>query len=346
MNDKVSKLLNWYYKQSYSFPWRDHYTPYRTWISEIMLQQSQVNVVVPYYLRWMKQFPSLNDLLKSNIDDLLFLWQGLGYYNRVKNIFKTAHIIQNKYNGFIPSDYKQLIALKGIGDYTASAILTIGFNIKSIPIDGNIKRVMSRLYELDLSNMKIDKLKQYTNNYISDIEPRHSVQALMDLGREVCIPKSPKCIICPLNGVCLSYRNQTTTIYPIRAQAKTIPTYLVVVGLIYKKNKFLITKRLQDKFLGGLWELPGGKIKNNESEITCLNREIKEELDIQINIKEKIGVIDHQYSHFKVHIMLYKCSYKAGIPKPLASDKIEWITHKQINKFAFPRGTHKLFELL
>ena len=346
MNIEITKLLKWYHQQSYSFPWRDHYSPYKTWISEIMLQQSQVKVVAPYYIRWMKQFPSLRDLLKSNIDDLLFLWQGLGYYNRVKNIFKTAHIIQEEYQGVFPKDYNQLIALKGIGDYTASAILTIGFNIKAIPIDGNIKRVMSRLYELDLLNIKTDKLKKYASTYISDIEPRHSVQALMDLGREICTPKSPKCNLCPLSKQCLSYGNQTTSIYPMRFKSKAIPRYTVVVGLIYKNNKFLISKRLNNKFLGGLWELPGGKIKKNESEITCLKREIKEELDITINIKEKIGSINHQYSHFKVHLILYKCIYKAGIPKPLASNQIEWIMYKQINEFAFPRGTHKLFELL
>ena len=346
MNNKITILLNWYHKQAYSFPWRNHYTPYTTWISEIMLQQSQVNVVIPYYILWMKKFPCLADLLQSNIDDLLFLWQGLGYYNRVKNIFQTAHIIQDQYNGSLPNDYNQLLALKGIGDYTASAILAIGFNIKSTPIDGNIKRVISRLYELDLSSIKVAEIKKYTSNYISDTEPRYSVQALMDLGREICTPKTPKCTTCPLSAMCLSYKNQTTSIFPIRVKSKIIPTYIVVVGLIYKKNKFLISKRLNNKFLGGLWELPGGKIKANESEAICLNREIKEELDIQINIKEKIGSVDHQYSHFKVHIILYKCIYKAGTPKPLASSQIAWITHKQINKFAFPRGTHKLFELL
>ena len=346
MSKAADKLLAWHSKQSYEFPWRKEYDPYKIWISEIMLQQSQVNVVLPYYNQWMIKFPSIKSLSNAKLDDLLLLWQGLGYYNRVKNIFKTTKILKKDYSSKIPKNYEQLIKLKGIGDYTASAIMAIAFNLKAIPVDGNIRRVIARMHTLSSHTHQIDHIKKYATIYISSENPRISVESLMDLGREVCKPKNPNCSICPLNLGCLSYKNSTTHLYPLKADHKKIPKYNVVVGLIKKKNKFLISKRLKNKFLGGLWELPGGKIKKGESEKKCLTREIKEELDIKVQIKNKLGIVNHQYSHFKVNITLYECNYQFGKAKPLASEEIQWITKNQKNEFAFPSATHKLFEII
>jgi len=343
---KIKKLLDWYDLQSYLFPWRKDYNAYKVWISEIMLQQSQVNVVIPYYNAWIKKFPTIQHLSQSNLDQMLLLWQGLGYYNRVKNIFRTASIINQEYNGAIPNTYDDLILLKGIGDYTASAILTIGFNIKAVPVDGNIHRVMSRLHELSATKYQLSIIKSYTTQYISNTNPRDSVQSLMDLGREICKPKQPNCELCPLNLECLSYKNNTIHLYPIKAVNKKIPKYNVVVGLIRKNKKFLISKRFKNKFLGGLWELPGGKIKKGESARQCLKREIKEELDITVHIANKLGVVKHQYSHFRVSIILYECQYRLGTAKALASEEIKWITNNQKKLFAFPSATHKLFQLI
>ena len=346
MSIVAKKLLDWYRLQSYPLPWREDYNGYKVWISEIMLQQSQVNVVIPYYNRWMKKFPSMDHLSKTNLDELLLLWQGLGYYNRVKNIFETAKIVNRDYNGKIPNDYNLLITLKGIGDYTASAILAIAFNIRAIPVDGNIKRVISRLHELLVTKHQLPTIKEHARKYISNNNPRDSVQGLMDLGREICKPKNPNCKVCPLNSKCLSYKNNTTHIYPLKVDRKKIPQYDVIVGFIKNNNKFLISKRLNNKFLGGLWELPGGKIKKGESEKKCLIREIKEELDINIKIKKKLGKVNHQYSHFKISITLYECDYEFGKAKALASEEIQWITKNQKNEFAFPSATHKLFKII
>ena len=332
--------------QAYEFPWRKNYNGYTVWIAEIMLQQSQVNVVIPYYNKWMKKFPTIKHLSKTNIDELLLLWQGLGYYNRVKNIFQAVKFINHNYNGEIPQNYNSLLTLKGVGDYTASAILTIGFNIKAVPVDGNIHRVISRLHELTVKKNQLNMIKQYTTQYISDKNPRDSVQGLMDLGREICRPQNPNCSLCPLNIKCLSYQNNTIHLYPVKVDRKQIPQYDVVVGLIKKKKKFLISKRLKNKFLGGLWELPGGKIIEGETRKKAINREIKEELNITIKSLHSIGAIKHQYSHFKVSISLYDCKYKSGDPKALASDEIKWITSNEKNQFAFPSATHKLFQLI
>ena len=276
-------LLNWYKKQAYNFPWRYNKNPYNIWISEIMLQQTQVQTVIPYYRNWMNQYPDIKTLEKETIDNLLLLWQGLGYYKRVHNILLTAKTIAIKYNNQFPDQYTELIKLQGIGDYTASMILAIAFNNSHhIPIDGNIKRIMSRLYTIPKDKQTIANYKQYTKKHINPDSPGDSIQALMDLGREICKPRNPSCIHCPLNQYCKAKNKGSIEKYPYIKIRKKIPHYDVVVGFILKNNRFIISRRLKNTLLGNLWELPGGKIKTDESKIECLHREIKEELDITI----------------------------------------------------------------
>ena len=345
--NRYTKLLIWYKTQSYNFPWRNNKNPYNIWISEIMLQQTQVQIVIPYYTKWIDKYPTIDQLNNTSIDKLLLLWQGLGYYKRVHNILSTANIVCLKYNNHLPESYEKLVALPGIGDYTASMILSISFNQNTnIPIDGNIKRIMSRLYMIPAKKQTMKNYKEYAENYIDPQNPGDSIQALMDIGREICKPKLPICIQCPLKFCCKSYKKNLVELYPHQGAAKIIPEYNVVVGIIWKHNKFIISKRYKDKLLGDLWELPGGKIKNHETKLECLKREIKEELDIAISSEKEIGSIKHQYSHMKLNITLFHCEYDQGEAKPLASQEIRWIDYSEINLFAFPRATHKLFKLI
>ena len=342
----ISDLLFWYEKQNYNLPWRANKNPYSIWISEIMLQQTQVNTVIPYYINWIKKYPTITDLANAHIDDLLLIWQGLGYYKRVHNILAAANCIVKDYNGLFPQKYKILISLPGIGDYTASMILAIAFNQNiHIPIDGNIKRIMSRLHILSLKSGDLKNYKKYTSKYIHSKYPGNSIQALMDLGREICKPQSPLCDNCPIISNCIAKKKNITNQFPIKIKKKTIPHYNISVGLIWKDNKFIISKRNSNKLLGGLWELPGGKRKIKENALQCLKREIKEELDITIARLQLVGTIQHQYSHMKLSITLFQCNYQAGKAKPLASEKIKWITYKEKKDFAFPSATHKLFKI-
>jgi len=340
-------LLIWYREQAYIFPWRSNKYPYNIWISEIMLQQTQVQIVIPYYLNWIEKYPNIKILQKETIDNLLLAWQGLGYYKRVQNILSTAKIIVKQYNGQFPNQYDDLIKLHGIGDYTASMILSIAFNQNEyVPIDGNIKRIMSRLHAIPVARQTLKNYKKYTKKYIDSYYPGDSIQALMDLGREVCKPQSPNCIGCPLKKNCKARNQGNVEKFPYKKNNKTLPHYDVVVGLIWKNNKFVISRRLKDKLLGNLWELPGGKIKKDETKLECLNREIKEELDIEICNATEIGIIHHQYSHMKLSITLFNCQYKSGIAKALSSQGIKWITYNEKKDFAFPNATHKLFKLI
>ena len=346
MKNTALKLLNWYNESNYLMPWRESPNPYNIWISEIMLQQTQVQTVKKYYNNWMKKYPSIYNLSHADIDDILKLWEGLGYYRRAHNILETSQIIVSEYNGNIPNSYKALIQLKGIGDYTASAILSIAFEKKYPAIDGNLKRVLSRLFIIKQNNRLQDNAKKYALQFMINNNPGDVNQAFMDLGREICLPKKPQCNICPLNLDCKAHTTDTIDKYPMKSLKKIKPSYDVRVGVIYKNNKFLISKRKKEGLLGGLWELPGGKKRKNETNYDCLHREIKEELNIDIKIQNKIGIIKHEYSHFKINLIGYNCNYKKGNIKPLTSDGLAWIINKNIKNFAFPKSTIKLFNIM
>ena len=345
--NKVSKVLaKWYNAKHYNFPWRENNSAYSVWISEIMLQQTQVLTAAPYFLAWMKKFPTVNSVAIAHIDDLLKSWEGLGYYQRAHNILFAAQSIMNKYNGFFPKKYEELIELKGIGDYTASAIMSIAYNKPYPAIDGNLKRVVARLYGVnDLKNI-IKKSKEHILDLMTNQNPSIINQSLMDLGREICKPKKPKCADCPVKEFCIAFNNQLIDKFSLKTKAKKIPAFDVSVGLIIKNNHILISKRKKNGLLGGLWELPGGKLIKNENFKDCLNRELEEELDIKIKIIKKIGTIKHQYSHFKINMCGFKCKIKSGTPKPLASDSIKWINFNEIKNFAFPKATLKLFDII
>ena len=345
MSIKSKHLISWYKKSNYKFPWRMTSDPYKIWISEIMLQQTQVSVAKNYYNNWIKELPTVDDVAKANIDNILKLWEGLGYYRRAHNIYETAQMIVKKYNSKLPSKYDELINLKGIGDYTASAILSIAFNKKYPAIDGNLKRVIARLENFNNNQVK-KNIKKIISSFMNDLNAGEINQALMDLGREVCTPNQPKCQLCPLISYCKAFKTEQISKYPEKNKTQSKPVFDVIVGMIYKNNNFLISKRKKDGFLGGLWELPGGKKKSKETQLDCLQREIKEELDIRVDVGEKIGKIKHHYSHFSINLIGYKCQYKKGKEKPLMSEKIKWIKMNNIDHFAFPKSTIKLFSLL
>jgi len=345
-NSNFSKLLlNWYQKKNFQFPWRDTNDPYKIWISEIMLQQTQVSTVINYYNKWIEEYPTINQLSKSSIDDLLKMWEGLGYYQRVHNIHETSCYIAKYFNGKIPNTYNELIKCKGIGDYTASAILSIAFSKKYPSIDGNIKRIMSRV-NLIKGTKKIDKIsKDYLYHSMNNVNPGDINQAMMDVGREICKPSNPDCIRCPINIYCQAYLTNQINLYPVKKIKKIIPSYNVVVGIIWHKNKFLISKRKSTGHLAGLWELPGGKKEEKENSINCLNREIYEELNIKVRVDGKIGTIKHKYSHFNINMTAYNCYYDSKEIKSFEAQEIKWITSNVINKIAFPKATLKIFQL-
>ncbi len=339
------KLLLWYSENKRLLPFRKTSDPYKIWLSEVMLQQTKMKTVIPYYNRWLKHYPTLQSVAKARIDSLLKLWEGLGYYQRCRNFHKALKIVVTNYKGNIPNSYKHFIDFPGVGEYTAGAVLSIAFN-KPIPaIDGNVKRVMSRI--LGIKNLTIynkRRIKKTIYKFIPIDNPGNFNQALMELGALLCTPKKPNCTKCPIAKYCNAYKTSNPELYPLPKVARKTPHYIIVTGIIWRDTKFYIQKRDENSMLGGLWEFPGGKVENNESLERALKREIEEECGIIPIIKGKIGCVNHSYSHFSISLNSFHCI--EGNQKIKFSENGVWITNREIGSYPFPRANHKLFTLI
>ena len=344
-NDFSSDILNWYYKNNYEFPWRNNSDPYAIWLSEVMLQQTQTATVIPFYNRWLAKLPDIQSVAESHIDIILKMWEGLGYYNRARNFHTACKIIIKKHNGKMPHDLSTFSTLPGVGPYIASAVMSIAFNVPVPAIGGNAVRVSSRINSV---NIPFPKSKQIINSYLEnliDVEhPGDFNQAIMDLGRELCTPTHPSCQTCPVQNYCSSFVDNTVDKYPIRLKKQPAPNLKVAVGIIWKNNKILISRRKNGGFLGGLWEFPGGKIKQGESGSECVVRELLEELNVLVHPISHIKNVRHSYTHFSITLEAYKCQYKSGEIKAVGCADFRWVHPQEMKQLAFPRASHKLFD--
>ena len=348
MNYKKQRtnLMNWYTKEKRQMPWRGESDPYKIWLSEIMLQQTQVTTVIDYYHRWLERFPSFTDVANASQDEILKYWEGLGYYSRARN-FHQACISLVKSNQKIPRGVSEFIKLKGVGEYIAAAVQSISFNIPIGVVDGNVNRVASRMHSFATPPLKNKaKISNYVNNILDKKNPGDFNQAIMDLGRYICKPQNPDCNICPIEFDCTSYKNGNTNDFPVKEAKKIKPHYNVAVGIIWNKSQLLITKRREDGLLGGLWEFPGGKIIKKETAKSAVKREIFEELSIKIKPEKLIYSVDHHYSHFSVTIHAINCSYRGGDIILNGPTDYKWISTDQFSKFAFPKASIKLFDAI
>ena len=331
----MKKLLPWFDQNKRDLPWRRSRSPYSTWISEIMLQQTRVDTVKPYFERWMKRFPDVQTLAEAEEQEVLRLWEGLGYYSRARSIHKAARKIVSEYNGKIPDDIEKLRKLPGVGPYTAGAIASIGFGLPAAALDGNIRRILARYYDIAepvRMPQTEKKLWALAENDLDRERPGDFNEALMDLGSAVCLPENPQCLLCPLCEDCLARQNGTTAERPVMIKPEPVPHYIVTAAVIPDEagERFLLTKRPAKGLLGGLWEFPGGKQESGETLEECIRREIREELDIAIEVREPFGVYKHAYTHFKVTLHAFLCQHTEGAPKALAADELGWFTRADL----------------
>ena len=354
MNSKQVKTFQkqlqlWFKEHQRPMPWRDTNDPYKIWVSEVMLQQTQVQTVIPYFEKFIKQFPDLESLAKAGQHDLLKAWEGLGYYARARNLLSAAQLINKNHTGRIPehaTDFKQL---PGVGDYISAAVLSIAFGLPMAVVDGNVKRVLARIFMINepVNNSSSTGIfKEKSELLLDKIRPGTHNQAMMELGALICKPQNPACKKCVVQQFCLSFGKNQIANYPKRTKKKPVPEYRITIGIIFKNNKFLITLRKPDGLLGGLWEFPGGKIEEDESpEQACL-REIKEEVNLKVDIVSHLAQIKHAYTHFKIRMEVFICRYLAGRIKLNGPVDHRWITLNQIDEFAFPKANHKFFPIL
>ena len=342
-------LLKWFGKNARDLPWRRTNDPYAIWVAEIMLQQTQVDTVEPYYHRFLKRFPTVRRLARARPDTVLKLWEGLGYYSRARNLHLAAKTILRDHDGNIPRTKQALLSLPGIGLYTAGAIASIAFNRNEPLVDGNVIRVLCRLLRIR-ENPKSGPVQKQLWQIAKELLPSGRAgtynQALMELGATICLPRRPSCDICPLQKICRAKKYGEQATLPRRPDKKPLPHQDVVVAVIYKNGRILIDKRKAGGLLGGLWEFPGGKMEKGESPKTALKREIREELGITIRIKRPLITVQHAYSHFSVTLHAFECTHASGTPKCRTCVDYKWVYPKQLKKFAFPAANKKFFAVL
>ncbi|WP_254173278.1 A/G-specific adenine glycosylase [Planktothrix pseudagardhii] len=341
-------LLSWYTQTGRNLPWRNSRDPYQIWISEIMLQQTQVKTVIPYYQRWLETFPTVKDLAEADLQAVLKVWQGLGYYARARNLHACAQQIVQQYDGVFPNQLEAALSLPGIGRTTAGGVLSAAYNLPVSILDGNVKRVLARLRALSVPPAKsLKSLWEWSDSLLDPDHPREFNQAIMDLGAMVCTPKAPNCSECPWKRHCQAYLLNLQSEIPMREISAPLPHKMIGVAVIWnQQGQILIDKRPAKGLLGGLWEFPGGKLEAGETLEECIKREIQEELAIEIEVKDHLITIEHAYTHFKVTLNVYHCRYMSGEPQPLECDEIRWVTLDEIEQFPFPKANEKIIAAL
>ena len=347
-NPKIAlDLLKWYRKNKRDLPWRRLGSPYRTWISEIMLQQTQVQTVIPYFEKWMKTFPDIQTLAQAPLENVLKLWEGLGYYSRARNIHQSARKIMDEFGGKVPSEEKQILSLPGIGRYSSGAILSIAFKKPKPVLDGNVIRVLTRLYAIEADvrlHQTLERLWALADSLLHKKFPGDFNQGMMELGALICKPQKPNCPACPLNSHCKAFKTKEVLRFPVITKREKTEKIRVAAGILWRDKKVFIQRRPLKGRMGGLWEFPGGKIEKDESPEQGLLRELNEELGIQGEILGKRKVILHSYTRFRVELHAFDCRILSGRIRLKAATDKEWVRISDLEKYAFPAANGRLIK--
>jgi A/G-specific adenine glycosylase len=314
-----------------------------------MLQQTQVDTVIPYYRRFLRRFPTLRRLANTSLPDVLKVWEGLGYYRRARLLHEAARQVLSCLGGHMPRTATDWRALPGVGDYTAAAIASICFNEPVPVVDGNVLRVWARLAGSSLDIAK-PSARRAAHDFLTPLmagtHPGDFNQALMELGALVCRPRAPACARCPLQPHCAAFRTGRTGRLPVKTRAGPVPSVEVAVGLVRRAGRILIARRPARAMLGGLWEFPGGKRRPGEPLAETVRREVREETGLDVIVGEKRAVIRHTYSHFRLILHAFDCRAKPGRARPLAADAVRWAPPARLADYPFPRANRRLLETL
>lgn len=342
-------LLSWFDEHQRDLPWRHTYDPYQVWISEIMLQQTQVKTVLPYFERWIKRLPTLESVAAADEQTILKLWEGLGYYSRARNLQKAAREIVEKYGGLFPSDYDRIRELPGIGPYTAGAIASIAFNKDRPILDGNVIRVLTRLAN-DARNTREARMQKELWQWAEALIPKGHArvfnQGLMELGALTCTPKNPACGTCPLKEQCMAYDAGTQEALPNRGEREKSIAITVAIAILQKSNKIFIQRRQAKGLMAGLWEFPGGKVESGETPEQALKREVHEELNIDIENIEPFLRLKHAYTKYKVDLHCFTARPKSTKIQLKAAQEYQWSPVTELAKLPFPAANVRVIRAL
>lgn len=354
-------FLNWYQQEKRNLPWRYNHDPYRIWISEIMLQQTRVDTVIDYFYRFMEQFPTIQALAEAPEDKLLKVWEGLGYYSRARNLQAAAKQIIEEFGGEFPKTVEEIRSLKGIGPYTAGAISSIAFEIPEPAIDGNVMRVVSRLFCIEADIAKASSrtvFDEAMRKIISQKQPGDFNQAMMDLGSSICTPTNPQCEICPIQQFCQAYRERRQTDFPVKSKKQKPKDVYYVAGIIEnKEQEIFLQQRLETGLLANMWLFPLEEISVerfselqeqydpsswdlfSSSQVAEDNPDFFSDQNI-IWQKKILGEVKHVFSHLRWHILVFYG--RSATPLTL---KGHWVKPNEFPGYVFPKPQQKMLEV-
>ena len=343
-------LLGWFADNHRDLPWRRTYDPYHVWISEIMLQQTQMDRVVEYFNHWIQRFPDVDSVAMATEQAVLKAWEGLGYYSRARNLKKAAERVVVDDGSRIPEDFDRLLSLPGVGPYTAAAIMSIAFNRPYPVVDANVERLFARLEDIDLP-VKQKGVHQHITGLImrmlEDTSPRELNQALMELGALVCTPKKPDCANCPVRKECRALDAGTVAKRPVKGKKLEIIDIVIACTILKNDEKFFIQQRRYDDVWGGLWEFPGGRMKEGELPVETAVRELFEETEFQAGSMKTFETVTHYYTRYRVTLHSFLTDITGDTqPKLHAALQYRWVSLRELEEYPFPAGHRQLISKL
>lgn len=342
-------VLGWYRENRRDLPWRRTRDPYAIWISEAMLQQTRVDTVIPYWHRFLTKFPTVGELAVAPVDDVLKLWEGLGYYSRARNLHRAAGLIVSDFGGRLPDSATQLKTLPGIGPYMAGAVASIAFQKPEPVLDGNVERVLTRLHGISdsVSDAKTKKnLWQLAAGLVPETSPGDFNQGMMELGATVCTPKGPGCVTCPLTAPCVAHAEGTPEAYPVKLKKAPAPHHDIAVGVVRYRGKLLLVRRPERGLLGGLWEFPGGRLQASESPGDGVIKRLKERFSLSVTPGEPLTPVKHVFTHRRVTLHPFLCEAASESVAPGYHSDFRWVPPGGVTGLALPRAHQKILESL
>lgn len=331
------KLKRWFLENRRDLPWRQDPSPYAVWVSEVMLQQTQVSVVIPYFLRWMDRFPTIKSLSESTLDEVIKLWEGLGYYSRARNLHEGAKYVVKEFGGILPSDESNLSKIKGLGPYTIGAIRSFAFHQKCSAVDGNVIRVLARYFfvEDDVSKPKtVSLIRNFAEGILPDKEPWIISEALIELGATVCARK-PNCQNCPLRSSCQSYSKGKTDLIPFKSSKTKIEVLHRAVAVIQCGDSYLIRKENEKKIMHGLHEFPYFEMGEKGINHKNLAKIILTELNLKVKLKNSLPIEEHSFTRYRVK--LYPFMFETHFKEDILG--LHWKSIQEIRNLSFLQAT-------
>ncbi len=336
----ASRLFAWYRLHARTLPWRGHPDPYAVWVSEIMLQQTRVETVIPYFEKWMARFPTVRALAAASERDVLNAWEGLGYYGRARNLRKAAQKVVDEFGGGLPRSVNELRKLPGVGRYTAGAIASIAFGLDEPALDGNLRRVYSRLFNVDVpadSSEGERILWSLAAKHLPKGQAGDYNQALMDLGAAVCLPKNPRCLLCPVREFCRAQALGVQEQRPVRKPKPEVPRIVHAAAVVVRRignpprEQVLLAKRPSQGLLGGMWEFPNGRVRGDPRR--GLAKALKTGCGLRVRAGEALGVIRHAYTHVRVTVHVFG----AELIEKSENRNLKWVAMTALENYPMGR---------